>query len=100
MLRTREPSWIRLVVDFLVVVGVCVGLVMLGVPYAAFIIVLGAVLGTGRAVYLVLKSPEPPGGPQGWRMDSEGDWRWWDGSAWTEAAPGETPRKIGPEIEW
>jgi hypothetical protein len=37
---------------------------------------------------------------QGWRMDDSGNWRWWDGSQWTDAPPGETPRKIGPEIEW
>jgi hypothetical protein len=100
MARTRKPSWIRLVVDFLAVVGVCVGLVMLGVPYAGFIIVAGAVLAMGRAVSLVVKRPKPPEDPQGWRMDSEGDWRWWDGSAWTEAPAGEIPRKISPEIEW
>ena len=102
MPRTRKPSWIRVVIDFLVLVGICVGLVLLGVPYAGFIIVViavGLVLAFGRAVSLA-KRPKPPEEPQGWRMDSEGDWRWWDGSAWTEAPPGEIPRKTGPEIEW
>ena len=96
----RRPSPIRLVVDFLVLVGFCVGLIMLGVPYAGFIIVVGAVLAIGHAVSLVVKHPKPPEDPQGWRMDSEGDWRWWDGSAWTQPPPGEIPRKIGPEIAW
>jgi hypothetical protein len=91
------------VIDFLIVVGVCIGLVLLGVPYAGFIIlviVVGLVLAFGRAVSIVLKRPKPPEVPQGWRMHSEGDWRRWDGSTWTETPPGEVPRKIGPEIEW
>jgi hypothetical protein len=100
MPRTRKPSWIRVVIDFLVVIGVCVGLVLLGVPYAGFMIVVGLVLAFGRAVSLVANWPKQPEEPQGWRMDSEGEWRWWDGSAWTEAPSGEVPRKIGPEIEW
>jgi len=91
------------VIDFLVVIGVCVGLVLLRVPYAGFFIVAivaGLVAAFGRALSLVMKRRKPPEEPQGWRMDSEGKWRWWDGSAWTEAPPGEIPRKIGPEIEW
>jgi hypothetical protein len=96
---TRKPNWARLVVSFLVVVAVCVGLVLLGVPYAALIIVIGAILGTGSAV-LRRRRPEPSKEPQGWRMDDIGNYRWWDGSALAEAPPGETPRKIGPEIEW
>jgi hypothetical protein len=96
----RKSSWTRVAVSFLIVVGVCVGLVVLGVPNAAFIIVIGAVLGTGTAVHRRLRRPEPPAEAQGWRMDHDGEWRWWDGSAWTESPPGETPRKIGPEIEW
>ena len=103
MPRTRKPSWTRVVIDFLVLIGVCVGLVLLKVPYAGFFIVLivaGLVVAFGRAVSLVVKRPKQPEESQGWRMDSEGEWRWWDGSAWTEAPRGEIPRKIGPEIEW
>jgi hypothetical protein len=103
MPRNRKPSWTRVVIDFLVLIGICVGLVLLNVPYAGFIIAVfavGLVLAFGRAVSLVRKRPKPLEEPQGWRMDSEGEWRWWDGSAWTEAPHGEIPRKIGPEIEW
>jgi|SRR5271166_3412354 len=101
MPRTWKPSWVRLVVSFLIVVGVCVALVALGNPNAAFIIGVAAVLGTGAAIDRRLR-PWPPGKRQGpgWRMDPSGDYRWWDGSKWTESPPGETPRKIGPEIEW
>ena len=100
---TPKPSWTRVAIDFLVVIGVCVGLVLLEVPYAGFIIaviVAGLVVAFGRAVPLVAKQPKPPVEPQGWRMDSEGEWRWWDGSAWTQAPACEMPRRIGPEIEW
>ena len=73
-----------MVIDFLVLVGVCVGLVLLRVPYAGFFIVViavGLVVAFGRAVSLVKKRAKQPEEPQGWRMDSEGEWRWWDGSA-------------------
>jgi hypothetical protein len=101
MVRTRKPSWVRLIVNLLVLAAVGVGLVMLGVRDVGFIWVSGAVVGTGAAVYRRSR-PEPPGKRQGsgWRMDPGGDYRWWDGSKWTESPPGETPRKIGPEIEW
>lgn len=101
MLRTRKPIWARLVVSFLILVGVWVGLVALGVPNAAFVIRGGAVLGTGAAVYRRLRlGPPRKRQGSGWRMDPSGDYRWWDGSMWTASPPGETPRKIGQGIEW
>ena len=96
----RKPSAPRLIISLLVVVAVVVGLLASGYPNAVFIVVLGAVLGAGTAINRRRRPPKPPEEPHGWRMDERGNWRWWDGFAWTDAPPGEMPRKIGPEIEW
>jgi hypothetical protein len=96
-----KPSVPRLILSFLVVVVVVVGLLASGYPNAIFIIVLGALLAIGSAISRRWRPRSSPAvDPQGWRMDHSGNWRWWDGSAWTDSPPGETPRKIGPEIEW
>jgi hypothetical protein len=84
----------------LLVVVIVVGLLASGYPNAAFIIVLGALLGAGTAIHRHRRPKSPPVDLQGWRMDDSGNWRWWDGSQWADAPPGETPRKVGPEIEW
>jgi hypothetical protein len=97
----RKPSVIRLVVSSLVVIVVVVSMLASGYPNAAFVILSGAVLGTATAVHRRWPPrASPVVDPQGWRMDHNGNWRWWNGSAWTDSPPGETPRKIGPEIEW
>jgi hypothetical protein len=44
----RKPSVPRLIISFLVVVVVVVGLLASGYPNAAFVIVLGAVVGAGK----------------------------------------------------
>lgn len=99
--RYIARSWIRLLISPLLLVGISVGLVLLGSPDFAFILLLSLVVGVVRLIYSILrpmqlKSPHEPG----WRMDPLGDFRWWNGSAFTDAPPGETPRKVGPEIEW
>jgi hypothetical protein len=101
MRHTRTPSWGRLVSLLLLVVGTCVVLVELGIPNAAFLIAGAALVGTGTVVARRVR-PEAPAkrGGSGWRMDSMGEYRWWDGSKWTVSPSGETPRTIGPEIEW
>jgi hypothetical protein len=100
----RTPSVTRLVVAFLVVVALGVGMVVFGYPNAILIIGFGALL----AIVVAFKRrwrPEPPEDPRGWRLDPNGKWRWWDGSAWTDGpAPGENVQQAGrsypPEIEW
>jgi hypothetical protein len=103
MPHTRKPSWSRIVVSFLIVVGVCGGIALLGFPNAALIIIVGAVLGTTTAVYRHIR-PLPPKARQGkgWRMDRDGNYRWWDGSAWADGpdSSARDTRKVGPEIEW
>jgi hypothetical protein len=99
--RYVARSWIRLLISSLLLVGISVGLVLLGSPDFAFILLLSLVVGVVRLVYSILrpmqfKSPYEPG----WRMDPLGNFRWWNGSAFTDAPPDETPRKVGPEIEW
>lgn|ERR1700728_2749758 len=98
-LPPRKPSWIRLVASFLVVVAVSVGMLLLGIPNAGFPIVVAAVLVIGNALYRRRKLMTPTD-PQGCRMDPDGNYQWWSGSAFTDPPAGETPRKIGPEIEW
>jgi hypothetical protein len=99
--RYIARSWIRLLVSLLFWVGICIGLVLLGFPNAAFLFILIAVVNVVHVIYRLVrprrtKSPEEPG----WRMDPIGNYRWWNGSTFTDPPPGETPRKIGPEIDW
>jgi hypothetical protein len=99
--RYIARSWIRLLVKLLLLVGVCVGLVLLGFSDAAFLFVLIAVVNVVHVIYRVVsprrsKSPQEPG----WRMDPLGNYRWWNGSGFTDPPAREVPRKIGPEIEW
>jgi hypothetical protein len=90
----RKPSVARLIMSFLVVVAVVVGPLASGYPNAVFIIVLGAVLGAGTAINRRRRRANPAEQPQDWRMDESGNWRWWDGFAWTDAPPGETPARL------
>jgi hypothetical protein len=83
----------------LVVVGVSVGMLLLGIPNAGFPIVVAAVLVIGNALSRRRKLMTPTD-PPGWRMDPDGNYQWWSGSTFTDPPAGETPRKIGPEIEW
>jgi len=99
MPRTRKWIWARLVASFLVLVGVSAGLVVVVGPFAGIVIGVAAVVGVGSALSRHF-GPGPKCKGQGWRMHASGEYQWWDGSKWTESPPGETPRKIGPEIEW
>jgi hypothetical protein len=99
MPRTRKPSWVRLVVALLVVVGVSVGLVVALGPFGGIVIGVAAVVGVSSAVSRRSGSRWKRKG-QGWRMHHSGEYRWWDGAKWNDPPPGETPREIGPEIEW
>ena|ERR1700677_734103 len=99
--RYIARSWIRLLIGLLLLVGICTGLVLLGFPNAAFLFLLIAVVNVVRLIYRLVRdrrtrSPKEPG----WRMDPIGHYRWWNGSTFTDPPLGETPRKIGPEIEW
>ena len=82
--RIRAPGWVRLVLSSLVVIGVCVGLghwevQMLPSSWG------GPVLSTGAAVYRrVSLGPLGMRAGLGWPMVPSGDYRWWDGSKWTE----------------
>lgn len=81
--------------------GICIGLVLLGFPNAAFLFLLIAVVNVVPLIYRLVrprrtKSSEEPG----WRMDPIGNYRWWNGLTFTDPPLGETPRKVGPEIEW
>jgi hypothetical protein len=95
-------TWIRLVVSLLLLVAFYSVLVVLtGARHTVGLIAIGAVGGAATAFYrhfrpAARRNREEPG----WRMDPLGNYRWWNGSAFTEAPPGEVPRKIGPEIEW
>jgi hypothetical protein len=100
--RYISRTWIRLVVSLLIVVAFYSLLVpLIGITNAVLVFASGAVLGAATAIYRHIRPAarrirEEPG----WRMDPLGNYRWWNGSAFTEAPPGEVPRKIGPEIEW
>jgi hypothetical protein len=100
--RYISRTWIRLVVSLLILVAFYSLLVPLnGITNAVLLFIIGAVVGTATGIYrhfrpAARRNREEPG----WRMDPLGNYRWWNGSAFTEAPPGEVPRKIGPEIEW
>jgi hypothetical protein len=72
---------------------------LLGNPDVAYIFLAGLAVGLFRLVY-DMQRPTRSGLEPGWRMDPTGNYRWWNGSELTDPPPGETPRKIGPEIEW
>jgi hypothetical protein len=99
--RYIARSWVRLLISLFLPVGIAIGLILLGAPDVGFTILFFWVIGLFRVAYLIVRprhysSRREPG----WRMDPLGDYRWWNGSAFTDPPPGETPRKIGPEIEW
>jgi hypothetical protein len=86
-----------------VVVVVVAATLASGYPNAAFVIALGALLGTGTALYRRWRPLSSPAvEPQGWRVDHNGNWRWWNGFVFTEPPTDEPPdkRNIGPEMEW
>jgi hypothetical protein len=100
--RYVSRTWIRLVVSLLVFVGFNSVLVVLaGARYTVGLIAIGVVAGATTAIYRHFRPAARRNREEaGWRMDPLGNYRWWNGSSFTEAPPGEVPRKIGPEIEW
>ena len=100
--RYVSRTWIRLVISLLLLVAFYSVLVVLtGARYTVGLIAIGAVGGAATAIYRQFRpAARRNRDEQGWRMDPLGNYRWWNGSAFTEAPPSEVPRKIGPEIEW
>jgi hypothetical protein len=100
---SRKPSLTRLVVVSVLVIALGVGFASNGHPGITAFIWFGAVWGVGAGFYLRWRPQSSPvKGTQGWRMDPTGNWRWWNGSAFTNPPADQPPdkRKIGPEIEW
>lgn len=100
--RYVSRTWIRLVISLLLLVAFYSVLVVLtGARYTVGLIAIGAVGGAATAIYRQFRpAARRNRDEQRWRMDPLGNYRWWNGSAFTEAPPSEVPRKIGPEIEW
>ena len=99
--RYIARSWVRLLISLLLPVGIAIGLILLGAPDVGFSILFLWVVGLFRVAYLIARPTQHNSRQEpGWRMDPLGDYRWWNGSAFTDPPRGETPRKIGPEIEW
>lgn len=104
--RPRKPTLSRLVLVLLFVIIVGLGLRALGVPGALFLTWSLSLVAVVTAVYRRWR-PLPAEDPRGWYLDSTGEWRWWDGSAWTDgpkADAGESSPQAGtsypPQIEW
>ena len=100
-LPPRKPSLTRLGVVSVLLIVLGVGFASNGHAGIAAFIWFGAVWGVAAGFYLRWRPQSSPAeGTEGWRMDPSGNWRWWNGSAFTNPPTSETPRKIGPEIEW